>query len=113
MVRTLLVALVVLSGCASTRVVPIGPDTYMLQHQGASGFVGNNSVRMDAYDDASKYCSSMEKHFLVVSSSDSPAGPFRYPSTDIQFRCLNKSDPDLRRPTLEPVADTTIEVKKN
>lgn len=102
-----------LLGCASTRIAPIGPDTYLLQQQGASGFVGNNSVRMDAYDAAVKYCNSLEKQFLVVSSTDTAGGAFKYPSTDLQFRCLDKNDKDLQRPNLTPAADQVIEIRKN
>jgi putative hemolysin len=102
-----------LTACASTRVVPIGPDTYMIQRQGGTGFVGTNSLKMDALEGAGAYCADRGKHLFVVSTSEQPAAAMgRYPSADVQFRCLEKGDPALARPTLAPAPDSRIVIEQ-
>lgn len=103
--------LVMISACASTRIMPIGPDTYMVHKTG--GFGSNaGSAQMDALEDAGKYCVDNGKQLVVVSTQSQGVHGFQYPNADIQFRCLSTNDPDLKRPTLEQVPNSVIEVRK-
>ena len=111
--KTIIIAmLVMVSGCASTRVVSIGKDTYMVQREAGTGFSGTNGIKMDALEAAGAHCKLIKKELEVVSTSENPGGIIgKYPSADVQFKCLDANDPNLRSPTLTPVSATTIEVK--
>ena len=55
--RNILVAgLLFISGCASNSgVVPIGPDTFMVSRQAATGFSGLGTLKADAFQEANQY----------------------------------------------------------
>ena len=103
-----------LGGCASNSgVVLIGPDTFMVSRQAATGFGGLGTLRADAFREAGAYCVSQRKTLRVINTSQS-SGPYiygNYPRADIEFMCLETGDAELTRPKLERVADTVIEIK--
>lgn len=87
------------TGCASTRFAQIGPDTFIV-HRGGGSSAGD--ANMDAIQAAGKWCASAGRQLMVVSTQSGSDG-MSYGSS-VQFRCLEAGDPDLARPTLEPVA---------
>jgi hypothetical protein len=103
---------IMLAGCASTGVVPIGQDTFMISKQGAGGFVSVGSLKADIFQEASAYCISKKQTFQVVNTRDQPAGFGRPPEAEVQFMCLNDNDPEIRRPKLQKTADSVIEIRK-
>ena len=100
-----------LAGCASGP-TPTGPDSYMVSAKsyGLGGGVGD--AKSKALREASDYCTSKGKVFMVNSGSDRSGGYGRFPEAEVHFLCLDKGDPALRRPDLRPAADTTIEIRK-
>lgn len=106
--------LMILSGCASNSgVVPIGPDTFMVSRQAATGFSGLGTLKADAFQEANKYCLSQNKHIRVVNTSES-SPPYvlgNFPRAEVQFMCLEKEDQELTRPKMQKAPDTVIEVK--
>src|SRR5205807_8672583 len=51
-----------LGACASNSgVVPIGPDTFMISRQAATGFTGSGNLKADALREAKQYCASLKK----------------------------------------------------
>ena len=118
MKRLLIVyTLTTLSGCAvNSGVVPLGPDTYTISHQGSGFWTMPNSLRNEALKEANQYCNSNGKSFRVVSMEmlpqiplGVPGGP-RFPIAEVQFMCLDKGDADLTRPRMEEGADIIIEI---
>jgi len=112
--RWFLLGLIVLAGCASNSgVVPIGPDTFMISRQAATGFPGLGTLKADAFKEANQYCIGQGKHIRVVNTTET-APPYifgNYPRAEIEFMCLDEKDSDLTRPKMEKAPDIVIEVK--
>lgn len=102
----------VLAACAGvTDVVPIGKDTYMIASQGVMGWSSSQQEKALAFQKAGAYCNSIGKELQPVSTNESAGGYGRIASAEVQFRCLNRNDPELSRPTLQKNPDTVIQVK--
>lgn len=80
-----------LAGCAAdSGIVRMGPDTYMVSKQAATGFSGLGSLKADALREAYAQCSQAGQAVQVVSDQESHP-PFifgNYPRVDITFRCV-------------------------
>ena len=113
MKKILLLLLVLSSGCSTTRIAPIGPDTYLVQRKAGTGYTSASGLKMDALEAANEHCSKMNKKLLVVSTETQAVAFASTPSADVQFMCLDANDPELKRPKLESVPNNRIEVKNN
>jgi len=103
-----------LFGCASNSgVVPIGPETFMVSRQAATGFSGLGTLKADAFREANEYCFRQNKNIRVVNSSDSlpPYIMGNFPRSEIQFMCLDINDVEFTRPKMQKTPDTVIEIK--
>ena len=114
MKKYLVLSLIIVSGCASNSgVVPIGPDTFMVSRQAATGFSGLGTLKADAFQEANQYCIKQNKNIRVVTTSES-SPPYilgNFPRAEVQFMCLGKSDAELTRPKMQKTPDTVIEVR--
>lgn len=83
--------LLTLCACASSGVIPTGPDTYMLTKTSAGGvFVSGSSVKSDLYIEANKFCESKGLVVDTVDASSKNAIPFaRMPSAELHFKCVS------------------------
>ena len=105
-------AFVALSAKASSGVVPMGQDTYMVSAQSITGFASAGSVKADIYKEGAAYCVGLGKQFQPISDHGIDGVPGRsLASAEIQFRCLDKGDPELNRPTMKPIANVRIETE--
>lgn len=80
-----------LSGCAShTGIVSMGPDTYMIAKQQATGFPGLGNLKAEIITEGVTRCSGEGKKFELVSNQESqPPYIFgNYPRAEIIFRCV-------------------------
>jgi hypothetical protein len=103
-------AVLSLTGCATTGVIPIGQDTYMVGKQGWTSLQAVTQIKADAFQEATKFCTSQGKFIQPVSTHETPGVPaVSPPSAEINFRCLAQGDKDLSRPTLTKVPDIVIE----
>ena len=113
---SIIAAIAFLAGCASNSgVMPIGQDTFMVSRQAATGFSGSGTLKAEAFQEASQYCTSLGKLLQVVSTHEA-APPYilgNFPKAEIQFMCLDAKDAELSRPKLKKEADTVIELKKD
>ena len=110
----LFVVFLILAGCAANSgVVPIGPDTFMVSRQAASGFSGLGTLKADAFQEANQYCLSQKKNIRVVNTNESspPYVMGNFPRAEVQFMCLEKTDVEFTRPKMEKTPDTVIEIK--
>ena len=110
----LIASLIIISGCSSNcGVVPIGPDTFMVSRQAATGFSGLGTLKADAFQEANQYCLQHGKNIRVVNTSESmpPYVLGNFPRAEVQFMCLDKSDEELTRPKIQKSPDTVIEVR--
>jgi len=104
----LIVATAILAACAHSGVVSIGPDTYMIANS-EWGFTSGGVQKAKVMKEASDYCESIGKQMLPISTSQNDVAWGKTPAAEVQFRCLPHGDPELRRPTLEPIPTTVIE----
>lgn len=109
-------AVVFLAGCASNSgIIPIGKDTFMVSRQAATGFTGSGTLKAEAFQEASQYCTKLRKSLQVVSTHEA-SPPYilaNFPKAEIQFMCLDAKDAELNRPKLRKEADTVIEINKD
>lgn len=99
---------------SNSGVVPIGPDTYMVSRQAATGFTGLGSLKADAFGEASAHCVAEGKRIRVTNTSEDP-GPYilgNFPRADIQIVCLGNGDVELTRPKMTQAPDTVIKIEK-
>ncbi len=104
----------VLLGCVSSSgVFPSGKDTYTVvisSSEGASTDMGELAKR--AYQEANAFCEAEGKVMQPIATT---AKPFVFGGSkayyELRFRALSPGDPEYRRPTLETVPDTTIELR--
>jgi hypothetical protein len=103
--------ILIVTGCASSGVVPIGKDTFMISDRGHSGMTSAGSLKAGIYREGMAYCASEGKEFQPIHEQWVECVPntFHWASAEIQFRCLNKNDPELSRPTMKPEANIRIE----
>ena len=111
----LYLVLLLVAGCASNSgVAPIGPDTYMVSRQAATGFSGSGTLKAEAFQEANQYCLSQKKRLQVVRTAEAqpPYVLGNFPKAEVEFMCLDANDPELVRPKLRKEGDTIIELRK-
>ena len=82
----------VLTGCVSTGVVPIGNNSYMISKKSAGcGFSSAEGTKADLYVEANAYCEKQNKEIETVDAITRDGVPFvRCASAELQFRCVEK-----------------------
>jgi hypothetical protein len=106
----LLLPATLILGCASSGVVPIGQDTYMISKQSSTGYHSAGSVKAEIFTEANTYCLGQGKSLQPVSDSGVDGVPGRsFANAELTFRCLVSGDSGLSRPTRTPVANVRIE----
>lgn len=87
-----LVLIFAFTGCAhSYGIVPTGPDSYMIQRRGASGFAGLGTLKMDAIQEASEYCQKDGRQIQVISSTEGRQFA-DFPRAEVNFICLKPGE---------------------
>ena len=89
-----------LVACASSGVIPIGGDTYMLTKKSAGGLmVSGSQVKADLYIEANEYCGRQGKEVQTVTATAQNAMPFvRMPNAELQFKCVARAAPAASAP---------------
>ena len=84
--------LALLAGCAaSTGVVAIGPDTYMVAHRDNGPMSSLGALKAAAYQDAAAFCAAKNKSMQLLRSNDVPRSLGQFPETEVQFTCIDQS----------------------
>ena len=92
--RPLLVLLlcVGLAGCASTGVVPMDKDTFMIAKRSPQlGFGQPIGAKADVYREANEFCAKQNKKVETVDFNMQNSGFGRPGSVSLQFRCVSDS----------------------
>ena len=101
-----------IAGCATSDIVPMGTDTYMIAQTSAGGiFKAMSSLKTEVIQRANQFADSKGKVAIPVASKETPARPGRMPSFEYQFRLVEKSDPKASGVALVPRADIVVESK--
>ncbi len=87
-----LMFVILLSGCASTGVIPMDKDTYVVSKRswqiGCGQPVGAKAV---VYREANEFCSKQNKKVETVALEMLNSLPARPGSASLQFRCVSDS----------------------
>lgn len=98
-----------LAGCASTGVIPIDQDAYMIGKKDASPGAGVSlSNKAAVYKEANEFCKSKGQEVKTLQVTTIPSMPAQLGSTELQFRCVTSggaATPLVRE------ADTIIEIR--
>jgi hypothetical protein len=94
--RALLLACVALTACArNSGIVQMGPDTYYVSKQAATGFSGAASLKAELMQQAGAFCSKDGRTVNVVRAEESKP-PYllgNFPRAELQFECLQRTKP--------------------
>jgi hypothetical protein len=110
---TLLVACVLtLAGCASSSgVFQSGKDTYTVVVSQRGSWASMGDLTKQAYAEANGFCEARGKAMQPIATHAHARALGSEGYFELTFRALDPNDPEYRRPTLETVPDTTIEVR--
>ncbi|MBT5862603.1 MAG: SHOCT domain-containing protein [Gammaproteobacteria bacterium] len=101
-------------GCATnTGVIPIGEDSWMVSRQAGSGFSGVGTIKAEAFQEATDFCTAKSKSLQVIGVKEAEP-PFingNWYKAEIFFMCLSKGDEELTHPNLQQEPDTIIEIR--
>jgi hypothetical protein len=98
-----------LTSCASTGVVPMDQDSYMIgKKDGALGLGESLSNKAEVYREANAFCKTMGLEVMTLRVNSIPAMPARLGSTELQFKCVMPGG--AARPLIRD-ADTVIEIR--
>lgn len=111
--RLLLVSTIALlvAGCSGPGVVPMGRDTYMIAKEGSFTTFSGGEVKAELYREANTFCESKSKQLMPIKDSSVDKGYGRHANAEVQFRCLDENDPELRRPTMESEPNMKIKIE--
>ncbi len=99
-----------LVGCFSMGVIKISPDTYMVSKTGVGGFSNTVDLKGDVFYQANDFAASQGKIAIPLSVKEERYIPFlRAPRVELQFRVVDKNDPEARRASLVPRPDIVID----
>jgi hypothetical protein len=79
-----------LAGCASSGVVKTGPDTYMIANS-EWGLTSGDYQKAKAIAEGDKFCASIGRQILVISSRDNDVAFGKTPAAEVDFRCVPKN----------------------
>ena len=81
--------LILLCSCASTGVVPLGQDTFMIgKKDGTPGLGVSLSNQADVYKEANAFCSTKNMQVETLNLIVTPAAPARLGSAELHFKCV-------------------------
>lgn len=84
-----LVALLLVSGCASTSgVVAVGDGAYMIS--GSAPANSGGEVTATLYREANAYCADRKQKLVTVGSKSRDAGFARPGNAEVKFRCVDQ-----------------------
>ena len=102
-----------LASCASTGILPIGKNTYMVSKQTATGYQSAVAIKGEILKEANEFCVKQGLVMVIVSLDTKDGVPGRsYATAELVFRAVRPEDAENQRPQLERGADTTIEIRK-
>lgn len=77
----------VIAGCGTTGVVPIGDGIYMTSKLGSMTTFSGGQVKAELFKEATAYCAQSGKRSVPVNSASKDSGLGTYASAEVQFRC--------------------------
>lgn len=101
-----------LVSCATSAIVPIGTDSYMIAQTSAGGvFKAMSSLKSEVIQRANAFAETKGMVAIPIAAKESPAYPGHMPSFEYQFRLVEKTDARATGAGMMPRADMVIENK--
>lgn len=80
----------IITGCASTGVVPIGQDTYFIgKKDGSTGLGVSYKVKAEVYKEANDFCRQKGLDVKTLEVITTPAKLAQLGSTELKFKCVD------------------------
>ena len=99
-----------LSACASTGVIPMDRDSYMIgKKDGTPGIGVSLSNKAAVYREANEFCRSKGLEVQTLTIVMTPATPGQLGSTELEFKCVF---PGVTAQPLQRLPDQVIEVRQ-
>jgi hypothetical protein len=96
-------------GCASTGVIPMDKDSYLIgKKDGTPGLGVSLSNKAEVYKEANDFCSAKGLEVETLNVITTPARPAQLGSTELQFKCVPRGS------TAKPLvreSDKIIEIR--
>lgn len=89
--KTLIAALAAstIAGCASTGVIPVDQDSYMIgKKDGTPGLGVSLSNKAAVYKEANEFCRAEGLEVLTLTVTTTPSMPAQLGSTELHFKCV-------------------------
>lgn len=91
---------ILLIGCTSSSgVIPDGKDSYRISHIGDTGFTNSNTLRKEAYDEATTFCAKQKKIVETLNLETKQSRPMGgWPEASLWFRCVKRDESKKPKP---------------
>lgn len=108
-----LICIATVLGCASTGVIPVGGNSYMVSKQTATGFQTAVSIKAEVLREANEFCEKKGLRMIVVSLRTKDGEPGRsYATADLVFKAVRETDTEYQEYVLKRDADKIIEIRE-
>ncbi|MDH5819003.1 hypothetical protein [Acinetobacter pseudolwoffii] len=98
-----------LAGCATADIIPIGANTYMISQTSAGGvFKAMGTLKAKVIQRANAFAESKGKIAVPVAEKETPSRPGQMPNYEYQFILVEKDDPRAANPVLKATPSTVI-----
>ena len=96
----IMLSVILISGCASTKPTKIGANTYYASKTNTKGIFGDVSAVVGALiTEGNQLCESMGKEFELVTQSTTQNVPgVRFGGASITFKCIDQASDPVMRP---------------
>jgi hypothetical protein len=105
------IIVLMITGCASTGVIPMSQDSYFIgKKDGSPGIGVSLSNKAEVYQEATAFCNKKGLEVLTLRETVIPAAPGRLGSTELHFKCVQPGG------TAQPLvkdADKVVNVNSN
>jgi len=84
-----IVAALSIAGCASTGVVPVDQDSFMIgKKDGTPGLGVSLKNKAEVYKEANEFCQAKGLEVKTLQVTTTPARPAQLGSTELHFKCV-------------------------
>jgi Short C-terminal domain len=106
----ILLSALITAGCATSEIIPMGTDTYMISQTSAGGvFTNMSALKSEVIKRANAFAESKGKVAIPLASNTTPPAPGQMPNFEYQFRLVDKNDPRATGAALVPRPDMVVE----
>lgn len=104
---TIIILVISIGACASSGVIQLSENTYMVSQQSAGGaFTNIGKFQKKVIDQANEFAESQNKTAVGLSLNTRPAEFGKMPSVEYQFKLVEKGSAEARTSTLASAPET-------